>query len=115
MGSGGAPENAVAPAVYVAVTGLAEGVGIPIVIWVKGGIPGGAVGITRGATEIELDGDDAELAPGAGADDAAELAPDTELAELDNTADDADGAADKLELLDTRGATCLLCLTRLTS
>lgn len=122
VGSGGAPENAVAPAVNVAVTGLVEGVAMPRVISLRGGIPGGAVGIGPGVMATEPD---AELAPDAELDAAEELAPDTELTEMDETA--ADGADDDAGAADddvdddeddepaTRGAACLLCLTRFTS
>lgn len=95
----------------VAVTGLAEGVDMPRVIWLRAGMPGGAVGMGAGVMATEAD---AELDPDAELVANAELAPDTELDEApaDGTDDDAIEDEDDEE---ARGAACLLCLTLFTS
>lgn len=75
---------------YVAVTGLVAGVGIPRVIWFKGGIPGGGVGIIAGP------GADTE-----GADDVS--TPELEDADSEDWVSVAPATEDVAELAEIKG------------
>lgn len=91
---------------------------MPKVIWLKAGIPEGAVGMAAGVTEIVFD---AEVTPDADTEDTVAVAPDTELAPETELAvvDAADAmeldAADEEDADAAKGAACLLCLGRFTS